>query len=781
MKSTRKIVRELTMKAQYRLLAAVLGVVWLLGVGSAVPGLAQSFTPELLKGRVNSDCPEVNPVLSKGGDTLFFSRVNCDSNRYGREDSQDIYMSVRQSDDTWGAPVRLHNSVNIGRYNALYSVLSDGRTFLIGGCFDKNGKTWLRNGFSLATLGDDGIWSAPRRLKVSGYSSLDEGRYANAYMTPDGRFLFMTFSSMWNGGNLKLYISEKKREGVYTRPKRMRGVFKEFASVEAPHYSQSGNKLYFSGRKRGSSRVRLYYAVPSDSTLMRWDTVVSLSDTVNIGSWTSYFVPNHDATYALLCAVGGEQAAQERAKAESAASGQTGSVEQSESVSDVLYPGDSVRAGSIEVRRAVADSLGGLHEESKQLDLAQVEGKSHGRSDIYQAMLVETRPWVDIKGRLIDGRTRKLLKSESKPEVYVNGAQSDSVKMVDGNRFTARLPLGGVYAFSAAVPYYTSDTVQVDVHGIKLHQERVVDITMTTLPYVRVYGVILDSYTSAPIERKWGPKLLIDGKTVDSVELDPKTMAYAVNLPFGSKYTFSVQANEYKPVPVEVDLSMYDSYGELEQNVYASPLNPNMVTLYGKVINTKTGKPLEPGIVVTMRVNRHESNNFQYNDKNASYRLMLPAGSDYDLVPNAKNFYNRLEVVDLKNAKPRAKVPRDFFVTPLEVGQSVDIENIYFETGKSNLKPESFRSLNALVDFFNEYPNVRVLIGGHTDNVGGKAMNIRLSGRRAAAVAQYLIDQGISRDRFVTKGYGPERPKVSNKTAKGRAQNRRVDFTIEAI
>ena len=782
MMSVRNIERELKMKAQYSvlLLAMVVGVLSLLG-GSAASSFAQSFTPELLKGKINSGCPEINPVMSKGGDTLFFSRVNCDSNRYGSEDSQDIYMSVRQEGDTWGEAVRLPNTVNIARYNKLYSVLDDGRTFLIGGIFDKHGKNWLRNGFSFVTLEGDGNWSEPKRIKVSGYSNMDEGRYANAYMTPDGQFLFMTFSNMWNGDNLKLYISKKKKEGVYTRPKRMKGVFKQFKSVEAPHFSQHSNKLYFSGRKRNSERVRMYYAVPADSTLMKWDSIVPLSDTVNIGSWTSYFVPNKDDSYALLCAIGGENAAQERAQQEAAANVKTPEAAQTENIGDFLYPGDSVRSGQMEVHRAEADSLGQPHEMNQQAALAQADAKNHGRADIYKAMLVETRPWVDINGRLIDSRTQRLIKPESQTTVYVNGAVSDSVKMDGGNRFTARLPLGQTYAFSATLPHYTSDTVMLDMTGKKLHQEKTVNITMTTLPFVRVHGVLLDSYTSAPIDRKWGPKLLIDGKEVDSVDLDPKTMAYNVNLPFGSKYAFSVKANEYKPVPTEVDLSMYDSYDELEQNVYASPLNPNMVTLYGKIINTKTGKPLEPGTMVTMRVNRKESNTFEYNDKNAAYRLMLAAGYDYDLVPNAKNFYNRLEVVDLKNAKPRSKVPRDFFVTPLEVGQSVDIENIYFETGKSNLKPESFRSLNALVDFFNEYPNVKVLIGGHTDNVGGRAMNVSLSGKRAAAVAQYIIDQGISKDRFVTKGYGPDKPKVSNKTAKGRAQNRRVDFTIQAI
>ena len=89
--------------------------------------------------------------------------------------------------------------------------------------------------------------------------------------------------------------------------------------------------------------------------------------------------------------------------------------------------------------------------------------------------------------------------------------------------------------------------------------------------------------------------------------------------------------------------------------------------------------------------------------------------------------------------------------------------------------------MNALVEFFQEYPNVKVEIGGHTDNVGSAATNKRLSKERARSVALYIIEQGISKDRFQARGFGPDKPKASNKTKEGRARNRRVDFTIMEI
>lgn len=738
-----------------RLLAV--GTLALLLIVITRPGVAQSFEPESLGSRVNSSQSDVNPVFSRGGDTLFFSRINDTKNRYLHEDSQDIWMSVKGKDGKWSRAERLPNSVNIGRYNALYAALDDG-SYLIAGIFDKNGKKWLRNGFSFIRPLGDSAWSAPKRVDVSGFSTGVQGDFVNVSMTPDGRYLFLAYSKCWTGKRLKLYVAEQKKPGKYGKPRKLKGAMQKFYTAEAPVYSEAGHRLYFSGMETKTAQHKMYYAEPmsTDSAsgkkvkpMREWVNVTELSDTVHLGSWNSYFTPNRNGAYAALCSNGERQ---------SGADSVNGAIDSVQTVAD------STRAAGAATSSA-ADLVKG----------------PFGKSDIYVAMLVETRPWVMVHGRLIDARTNQLLASGKDVRVLLNGEESDSILLVEGNRFMAQLPLNARYEFTANLQNYTCDTAVVDVLGRKLYKEDTVTLTLRTLPYVLVSGQMLDSYSMQPIDRKYKPRVLVDGKVVDSLRVNTAKSAYEVTLPYGKKYTFTVEAPEYKAVPMEVDLTPYDEYSKVSADLYAQPLNANMVTLYGKVINTKTGKPLEPGQVVKMRVNRKEALNFQYNDKNASYRLMLPVGSDYDITPSVKNFYNRVEFVDLRKAKPRSKVPRDFFVMPLEVGQSVDIENIFFEPGKSKLKPESFRSLNTLVDFFNEYPHVKVLVGGHTDNTGSMIVNKRLSKLRAQAVADYLIEQGIGKDRFQSEGYGPTKPKASNKTKQGRAMNRRTDFTIMGL
>ena len=196
--------------------------------------------------------------------------------------------------------------------------------------------------------------------------------------------------------------------------------------------------------------------------------------------------------------------------------------------------------------------------------------------------------------------------------------------------------------------------------------------------------------------------MLINGSIADSIYIDPVNGNFSVKLPFGRNYVLGIEAKNYKTLENQVDLTAYVEYVALKQNVFAEREDANMVTLSGKIINTKTGKQLEEGFDAKMRVNGVESPAFAYDTKNASYTLKLPVGFNYDLTPRVINFYNKFEPVDLTTAAPMSKIVRNFYVTPIEVGQSVDIEHIYFETGRAALKPESFRSLNALIEFLNE-------------------------------------------------------------------------------
>jgi len=104
------------------------------------------------------------------------------------------------------------------------------------------------------------------------------------------------------------------------------------------------------------------------------------------------------------------------------------------------------------------------------------------------------------------------------------------------------------------------------------------------------------------------------------------------------------------------------------------------------------------------------------------------------------------------------------------------LQQIHFQFDKDKIRPESYRILDAVVEALKAYPKIRIEVQGHTDNKGAPAYNKSLSDRRATAVRKYLASHGIAESRLVSRGYGMERPLVSNDTDQNRALNRRVQF-----
>lgn len=122
-------------------------------------------------------------------------------------------------------------------------------------------------------------------------------------------------------------------------------------------------------------------------------------------------------------------------------------------------------------------------------------------------------------------------------------------------------------------------------------------------------------------------------------------------------------------------------------------------------------------------------------------------------------------------------------VSALDIKGSIDSQGkmalygILFETGKSDIKPESDKAISLLADFLKENPGVNVYLIGHTDNVGSYEMNQKLSKSRGEAVKNYLVSKyGISATRLTGDGVGPVCPVTTNDTEEGKALNRRVEI-----
>ena len=114
----------------------------------------------------------------------------------------------------------------------------------------------------------------------------------------------------------------------------------------------------------------------------------------------------------------------------------------------------------------------------------------------------------------------------------------------------------------------------------------------------------------------------------------------------------------------------------------------------------------------------------------------------------------------------------------MKAGETISLNNILFDQGKADLRPESRTELDKIAAFMKANPRAEIELSGHTSSEGDGALNRSLSYLRVKACKDYVVARGIDTGRILVVGYGPDRPVASNDTEAGRAQNRRVEMRV---
>jgi outer membrane protein OmpA-like peptidoglycan-associated protein len=203
-----------------------------------------------------------------------------------------------------------------------------------------------------------------------------------------------------------------------------------------------------------------------------------------------------------------------------------------------------------------------------------------------------------------------------------------------------------------------------------------------------------------------------------------------------------------------------------------------VILVSGKVLNAKTKAPVEAEVLYEYLPSGLEAGLARSNPSDGSYKISLPAGSDFGFRAEASGYYAVSEQLSTKELKEYTEITKNLLLAPIEEGEAIRLNNIFFDFAKAELRPESFPELQRLAAFLKINTTVSIELGGHTDNIGNDEANQKLSEERVEAVKSYLIDAGINKARLKAVGYGKKRPLVSNDTDEGRQQNRRVEFII---
>jgi outer membrane protein OmpA-like peptidoglycan-associated protein len=209
-----------------------------------------------------------------------------------------------------------------------------------------------------------------------------------------------------------------------------------------------------------------------------------------------------------------------------------------------------------------------------------------------------------------------------------------------------------------------------------------------------------------------------------------------------------------------------------------APKRTNDVTLISGKVLDELGSPLEAEIRYDRLSDGKRLGLARSDPATGAYQITLPSGETYSLHAEKTGYLPTSESFDAIKVSGFSTIEKNLILVKIKENASVRLNNIFFETDKTELLPSSFAELDRLRDILSKDTALRIAIEGHTDNTGSEAHNKALSLGRANAVVQYLIVKGIANARLQSRGYAAEKPIAQNDTEEGKAKNRRVEFRI---
>ena len=306
------------------------------------------------------------------------------------------------------------------------------------------------------------------------------------------------------------------------------------------------------------------------------------------------------------------------------------------------------------------------------------------------------------------------------------------------------------------------------------------DIYTVTIPdkyrkykLVTVDGKVIDAITKQPIATKITSKSNNNKEKVISTVVDANglfSMIYRV----GSKYELSTSPlNDYFPYRGLMDMTTAKETDNIEKNI---ELIPKKIPYQFQLLDKETKAILKDPKVKVMDAETKQLLEVKV-EKDVAI-VTVEIGKSYKFAANALGyaFFSRGFKPDTADVfKDRLKkVP----LAVLKKDAVVQLQDITFETGKADLKPDSNEELDRLVSLLEGNQSIKVEISAHTDDIGNDDSNLKLSEKRAKTVVDYLTGKGIKADRMTAKGYGETQPLGVNDTDENKAKNRRVQFKI---
>ena len=253
-------------------------------------------------------------------------------------------------------------------------------------------------------------------------------------------------------------------------------------------------------------------------------------------------------------------------------------------------------------------------------------------------------------------------------------------------------------------------------------------------------------------------------------------------------YSIAFLEPKYKPKPKPVVAKVAEEKVKPELPKHEEFVDPmiqvhkemKVVTLLrGKVIDESSAAPLSAVISLVNNETNQVITKINANPTTGEFEIVIPHGGNYGVATERAGYLFNSINFNLPQFAEYQEIDTHIIMVKAEIGSKVVLKNIFFDVGKADLKTESIAEVENIRELLIANTSLKVQINGHTDNSGNASSNKALSLKRASAVVNYLSQKGIAASRLSAKGYGSERPIVSNDDEEGgRAINRRTEIEI---
>ncbi len=633
------------------------------------------------------------------------------------------------------------------------TISADGKTMI----FQSNKKDGVKYDLYESKLGDDGVWSEPVPLDKINNFGADNDLIGGPSLSFDGNFLlfFATYNSGF--GREDIYYATREKDG-WSEPINLGNTINSAGYEAFPSISADFKTLYFVKERNPDDiknktirkAINFPYAIYESKRIgpNEWTTPKELSSTINLYSSKAPRIMADNKTLIFSAIRSEDKLDYDLFQSQRNILGEWKLPVNLSYVNTPASDQHSCISASGDIMYFVYDSK----------DIYTVEIPENLRQFVNNVVTgtitdQDTGKGVETEIIITDARTtQEVMRSKSSP--------------ADG-KYALVLAAGRNYNVEFKAKGYSSFARSFELKNTKTYKEYNLDIQLFTSAKLTLTVSDIELFEALEAEVK--VKKQGESGFLQELKTDKRNGRVELDLPLGSAYEVFINAPNFKGATFKLDLTGLIIYRQYEKDI---ELQPEKVRVFIDVADIKNNSKIRSKIIIRNKT-RDEVIEVYGNEF-----VALRAGDRYEIESTSKDGYAfNSTTIDLTEGKAK-ETKVGMKLTKLEKDAKLTLKNINFETNSVQLSDESFVELQRVVKLMKENPGLRVEIAAHTDDVGSAAFNLGLSNRRAQSVVDYLIDNQISPDKFVAKGYGEEAPLVPNDSDENRAKNRRVELKI---